>query len=64
LAAGKAVPFQNADLFRDFLAAGGWGTLLPALFVAVVVEDEGGDAALRIALEGEAGGAGAVGIEE
>src|ERR1039458_1083640 len=46
------------------LAGGSWGTLLPSFLVAVVAEYEGGDAALEIVLEGQAGNAGAVGIKE
>ncbi len=46
------------------LTAGNAGPFFPAFFVAVVVEDEGGDMALRIALKRETGNAGAVGIKE
>jgi hypothetical protein len=39
------------------LTAGDGGPLLPTFFVAVVVEDEGGDVALGIALKRETGNA-------
>ena len=49
----------------DGLVPGGEGALVfPVFFVSIVTEDKGGDAALGIALDGDAGEAAAVGIEE
>ena len=59
---------NGAQLLNLLLARGllglGEPVLLPALFVAVVVEDHCGHATLGIALKGEAGDARSVGIKE
>jgi hypothetical protein len=53
---------QGLELTRS--AACGLNVLFPALFVAIIAEDEGSDAALRVVFEGKTGDAGAVGIKE
>src|ERR1017187_4425272 len=58
------VGVQGTGVSECGLVGSGWRAPLPAFFVAVVVENEGGDVALGIVLEDEARDAGAVGIKE